>query len=77
MTPCDCAKGVIGGIKSVLHLDAAPAEVIAARRDQCRVCPHATLRQGKMVSISRCQQCGCFIALKTRLKSEKCPQSRW
>ena len=27
--------------------------------------------------LSRCQICGCFLKLKARISSEKCPKGKW
>lgn len=36
----------------------------------CATCPHKT-------ALNRCKKCGCFIALKTKLNTEKCPVGKW
>jgi flavoprotein len=65
-----------------LPVDQAPEMVIKARRDICRGCPNATLNAQRLdrpskglTTASQCRVCGCLIAAKTRLASEKCPAS--
>ena len=36
----------------------------------CATCPNKTI-------LNRCKKCGCFVALKTKLKTEKCPEGKW
>ncbi len=41
------------------------------RYDICLQCP-------ELVSLTKqCKQCGCFMALKTKLESAKCPLGKW
>jgi len=44
---------------------------VEARRKICQACPHRKRNQ--------CSLCGCFIHLKTKLRSEACPDAppRW
>jgi hypothetical protein len=49
---------------------AVPAEV-ERRLAICRACPRLDAQQ------SRCLSCGCWVATKTRLGSESCPEGRW
>jgi hypothetical protein len=88
-----CAKKVLRGAAGLakaglqaagVPVDAAPEDVVKARRDQCRACPHATRNDGPkyaasrgLTTLSRCQLCGCVIAAKTRMASERCPDGRW
>ena len=44
-----------------------------SRMNICGGCPH--LKKG--IKISRCQLCGCILALKARMKSEHCPINKW
>ena len=39
----------------------------------CGECPH--MKKG--LKISRCQLCGCILALKARFKKESCPINKW
>jgi hypothetical protein len=74
-------KGSVGLLMSILQ--PADDETIKARRDICRVCPHATRNVEKfpksngLTNRSRCQLCSCYIAAKTKVKKEKCPDMRW
>lgn len=36
----------------------------------CKECPMLT-------KLQRCKQCGCFVGLKTRLTTERCPLEKW
>jgi len=44
-----------------------------ARLDICATCPRKGRRFGKDV----CKVCKCFLDMKTRLKSERCPLAKW
>lgn len=55
-------------LAGVPPLDAAQ---IAARLEICRGCGEFIPGQ------NRCALCGCFAALKTRLRSQHCPAARW
>jgi len=46
-------------------------EEIARRMETCRTCEHFI--QGQ----NRCELCGCFSALKSRMRSQHCPQGKW
>ena len=41
------------------------------RLDICRSCPRYFNPTGT------CKECGCFMTLKTRLKSAECPIGKW
>ncbi len=76
------AKGVAGLTKAALGIDRAPDEVIALRRNLCRVCNRSEQRKRKdgsmgLTSLSRCRECDCFIAAKTTILSEKCSIGLW
>lgn len=43
----------------------------AKRLEICKGCQFFNTAQ------SRCNKCGCFMAIKTYLKAEKCPIGRW
>lgn len=43
---------------------------IAERRAACEACPQRT-------SANRCAACGCFLSVKQRWASAKCPEARW
>jgi hypothetical protein len=36
----------------------------------CQTCP-------ELKSLNRCQQCGCFMSIKTRIYSARCPLGLW
>jgi hypothetical protein len=77
-------RGVAGVTKAVLRIGEAPASVIAARRDECRECPHAIKHPFKTTDtglplVSFCGLCRCALRLKTRTAGESCPDNppRW
>jgi len=43
------------------------------RMNICGTCPQ--MKRGLMVS--RCELCGCVLALKARMKNESCPLGKW
>jgi hypothetical protein len=47
------------------------SDVFAARMAQCRACPMHD------ATLNRCNDCGCFLALKAWLPSEICRLGRW
>lgn len=49
----------------------ASKELANSRYDICLSCPE--LR----VTTKQCKQCGCFMAVKTKLESAKCPLGKW
>lgn len=48
----------------------APQDLQSARLAICRSCPELT-------TMSRCQQCGCFMTIKVMLKGAQCPLNKW
>jgi hypothetical protein len=49
----------------------AEEPVSNARYDICVQCP-------EFVSLTKqCKKCGCFMAMKTKLESAKCPLGKW
>jgi hypothetical protein len=48
----------------------APQDLQQARMAICESCPELT-------TLNRCQQCGCFMTLKTRLIGAHCPLGKW
>jgi hypothetical protein len=54
-----------------LGAPAVPQESIAARMEICRACEHFIPGQ------NRCALCGCFAALKARMRSQHCPVGKW
>lgn len=41
------------------------------RLEICKSCPEL------IKSVNQCKQCGCFMQLKTKLESAKCPLGKW
>lgn len=76
------AKGIAGLTKAALGIDRADPATIESRRDICRGCEFATRNQkfaksNGLTNFSRCSKCGCFIAAKTNISYESCPDGRW
>ena len=76
--------GAVALAKVAVGADAAPPALVAARRDICRRCDQSTRNSDPrfaahagLTTLSRCRACGCFIAAKTKLGREKCPNARW
>jgi len=46
-------------------------ELAEQRFDICKTCPELIKLTGQ------CKKCGCFMALKTKLESAKCPIGKW
>lgn len=46
-------------------------DLIEYRLEICNKCPFFNKR------LKKCRQCGCFMSLKTTLKSAKCPVGHW
>jgi hypothetical protein len=61
----DEAKAIFSGASVV------PQASIAARMETCRACEHFIHGQ------NRCALCGCFAALKARMRSQHCPVGKW
>ena len=61
--------GAAGLAKAALGLARATDETIADRTRLCRAC--GDYRHGF------CGRCGCLIAGKVRISSEKCPAGKW
>lgn len=85
MTNCQkIIVGVKGITQSILHINRAKEPEIKRRLEICRECSEATKNLSKafeknkgLTTKSRCQVCGCFIWLKTSLRSESCPLGKW
>ena len=80
----NCLKGAVGLAKAALGIDAAPPAAVAERRDACRGCDRASRNPSPrhvaargLTTLSRCAECGCFIAAKTQLAGETCPLGKW
>ena len=48
-------------------------EIQKTRLELCEKCPYLRKRVGAQV----CFLCGCFLRLKTKLKTEECPILKW
>jgi len=68
-TLLDKAKGAVKLAKAELGVDDVSLEVLTERRTICNTCDKN--------DFGRCQECGCYLWAKTRLKSEKCPIGSW
>lgn len=66
-------KSVGSAISSLLKKEPLKAESEEAtkRLEICRSCEFF------IKTSERCSKCGCFMALKTHLRAEKCPVGRW
>ena len=76
--------GVTGLLKCVGEVSKYSDEQIAANRDVCRVCPHSTKKDGKLITTSQCMapdptkggvKCGCIILCKSQVG--ECPLKLW
>ncbi len=67
------AQSVVHNIQSVAAGNALrlTEEEANARLEICKTCEFFNSIQ------SRCTRCGCFMAVKTYLKAEKCPVGKW
>ena len=77
-------KGCKGLAMAALGIGRAEPEIIAQRRDACRTCDRATRNPSPryvaamgLTTLSRCQECGCFIAAKSMIAGETCPLGKW
>jgi hypothetical protein len=82
--PATIGKGIVGQVKSKLHINRASEETIKQRRDICRECPEATKSKDPkyeankgLTSFSRCMKCLCPIVDKTNISTEQCPLGKW
>ena len=84
------AKGAAKFAAAVEAGDIASAATVAARRSVCRACPSRVrvTVMGAVAASDWCGQpfvetagerptCGCLLAGKTSVGSERCPQGRW
>jgi hypothetical protein len=62
-------RGSVRLLQAELGLDAADEATITKRRELCLNCDQ--------YDFGVCQDCGCFLAAKVKLKSEQCPQDKW
>jgi hypothetical protein len=66
------ARAAVGEVKArVAGLPKLTAEEIERRMATCRRCENFIHGQ------SRCALCGCFAALKSRMRSQHCPVGKW
>lgn len=71
------AKNVLGSLgrtaKSAVRGEQVKvsAEDAETRLTICRACPYFRHTD------ERCSKCGCYMAVKTYLKAEKCPIGKW
>lgn len=49
----------------------ASEELATKRLDICKSCPEF------FPLTTQCKQCGCFMAMKTKLEAAKCPIKKW
>ena len=62
----------VGGTKiglAALGLMASSEETIEQRKAACLQCEH--------YDFGVCEECGCFLAAKVALKTERCPKGKW
>jgi hypothetical protein len=69
------AKGAVGLTKVALGIDPAQSRAVAQRDVLCNACPQLRHTLG----LRRCGVCGCILAAKVRLASQKCSDKppRW
>jgi hypothetical protein len=49
----------------------ATEELADSRYDICKTCP-------ELINLTKtCKKCGCFMAVKTKLKEATCPLGKW
>lgn len=71
----DVAKDALMG-----NLQAAPDETVKARMALCNGCPHLRRNMGKHFSKidgERCNLCGCYMPVKTKILKATCPAKKW
>jgi hypothetical protein len=49
----------------------APTDLSDMRYDACLKCPEL------IQATKQCKKCGCFMNIKTKLESAKCPLGKW
>jgi len=62
----DIAEKVIGGI-----IPLSEDELAVERLKVCKECPHVTRL------FTQCDLCGCFLELKVKILSARCPINKW
>lgn len=76
----DCKQvvhGAVGLTKAALHIDRADESVIEQRRSICRQCEYAQPCRSNPQKKCTCSECGCRLAAKTVIASERCPVGAW
>jgi hypothetical protein len=68
----NAAKSVLGNVAQAVKGEVRVSTEEAARR--LEICSRCEFFRA---SDQRCSKCGCFMALKTYLKAEKCPTDKW
>lgn len=53
-----------------LKLQILPVEASAARFAICEACPHYNAKK-------KCDKCGCYMPVKTKLTRASCPLKKW
>jgi hypothetical protein len=67
--------GSIGLAKVAVGMDKADADRVEERRSICQACPSGLFMNGKCDASKG--GCGCYLAAKWRVASEKCPKGHW
>lgn len=71
------------GAKAVSHIikekevPLTKEELQKLRLDICKSCPFVIKPKKKNKGKHRCSKCGCYLEMKTRVKTEKCPKGKW
>lgn len=71
------AKNAVKALKRVVVAVSTGSKVFVGekiegqRLDACHRCPHF------LPKTKQCELCGCFVAAKAKLATEKCPDHRW
>lgn len=77
---CGCNKivrGAVGLAKAALGVDAVPRETSTARREICLACDRSRVVSVGVGKVRQCDECGCVIAAKVKIASERCPLGKW
>lgn len=71
----DVAKDALTG-----NLQAASEETVKRRMTICASCPHLRknmLKNPSKIDGERCNLCGCYMPVKTKLLKATCPAKKW
>jgi len=60
-------RGISERFKNVIIHD---EDIVNRRWDICKACPELT-------ASNRCKQCGCFMKVKTKIATSRCPIGKW